>query len=96
MMLIECPWCGARDHTEFTYSGDATIKRPAPDAGEAAFADYVYLRDNPRGPHRELWHHTSGCRRFVEVQRNVLTHEILGTSAPVRASRRDPSDRSSA
>jgi heterotetrameric sarcosine oxidase delta subunit len=84
MMLIECPWCGPRGHVEFTYAGDATIKRPAPDAGEAAFADYVYLRDNRRGPHRELWHHTGGCRRFVEVQRNTLTHEITGTSAPGR------------
>src|SRR5215469_12375551 len=97
MMLIECPWCGPRGHVEFTYAGDATIQRPAPDAGEAAFADYVYLRDNRRGPHSELWHHTGGCRRFVEVQRNSLTHEITGTSAPGKgASRRDPSDRSTA
>ncbi|HKF70436.1 MAG TPA: sarcosine oxidase subunit delta [Stellaceae bacterium] len=97
MMLIECPWCGPRGHVEFTYAGDATIKRPAADAGEAAFADYVYLRDNRRGPHRELWHHTGGCRRFVEVQRNTLTHEIAATSAPgAGASRRDPSDRSTA
>ena len=82
MMLIDCPWCGPRGHVEFTYSGDATVRRPAADASEAEFADYVYLRDNRRGPHRELWHHTAGCRRFVEVHRNVLTHEILGTSAP--------------
>ncbi|HXA72577.1 MAG TPA: sarcosine oxidase subunit delta, partial [Stellaceae bacterium] len=50
-------------------------------------------------PHRELWHHTGGCRRFLEVERNTLTHEITGTSAPgagARASRRDPPDRSSA
>ena len=99
MLLIECPWCGSRDHIEFTYSGDATVRRPAPEAGQAAFADYVYLRDNPRGPHRELWHHTGGCRRFLEVERNTLTHEITGTSAPgagAPAPRRDPSDRSSA
>jgi heterotetrameric sarcosine oxidase delta subunit len=82
MLLIECPWCGARDQVEFTYAGDATVERPSPEAGEAAFVEYVYLRDNPRGPHRELWQHTGGCRRFLTVERNTLTHEISGTAAP--------------
>jgi methylglutamate dehydrogenase subunit B len=82
MLLIQCPWCGDRDQGEFTYAGDANVRRPAPDAGEAAFHDYVYLRENPRGPHRELWHHTGGCRHFVAVERNTLTHEITGTAAP--------------
>lgn len=82
MLLIQCPWCGARDHVEFTYIGDATVRRPAPEAGESAFVDYVYLRDNPRGPHREHWHHTGGCRRFLVVERDTLTHEIRGTAVP--------------
>ena len=82
MLLIHCPWCGARDQVEFTYAGDATVRRPAHDAGEAPFVEYVYLRDNPRGPHRELWQHTGGCRRFVVVERNTLTHEIMGTAPP--------------
>ncbi|HUK10568.1 MAG TPA: sarcosine oxidase subunit delta [Stellaceae bacterium] len=82
MLLIDCPWCGARDQVEFTYAGDATVRRPDPDAGETAFAEYVYLRDNPRGPHRELWQHTAGCRRFLLVERNTLTHEISGTAPP--------------
>jgi methylglutamate dehydrogenase subunit B len=82
MLLIQCPWCGARDQVEFTYAGDATVQRPPPEAGEAAFVEYVYLRDNPRGLHRELWQHTGGCRRFLTVERNTLTHEISGTAAP--------------
>ena len=28
MLLIECPWCGARDESEFTYGGEAHIVRP--------------------------------------------------------------------
>ena len=52
MLLIPCPWCGPRNQIEFTYGGDATLRRPAPDAPEAAWVDYVYLRDNPCGPHR--------------------------------------------
>ena len=50
MMLIPCPWCGPRNQLEFTYGGDATLRRPAPDAPEAAWAEYVYVRDNPCGP----------------------------------------------
>jgi len=77
MMLIPCPWCGPRNQTEFTYGGDATVRRPAPDAPEAAWVDYVYLRDNPCGPLDELWHHAAGCRSWITVRRNTRTHEIL-------------------
>ncbi len=29
MLQIECPWCGKRDQTEFSYGGEAHIDRPA-------------------------------------------------------------------
>ena len=33
MLLIECPWCGERDQTEFSCHGEAHITRPRdPDA----------------------------------------------------------------
>jgi heterotetrameric sarcosine oxidase delta subunit len=38
--------------------------------------DYVYLRTNPAGPHRELWYHGSGCHGWLVVTRDTLTHEI--------------------
>jgi sarcosine oxidase subunit delta len=78
-MLIPCPHCGPRDHAEFSYSGDATLKRPKPDASETDWYDYVYQRDNPSGVHTELWHHVFGCRRFIVVERNLRTHEISGS-----------------
>jgi len=53
------------------------VKRPATDAPEAAWFDYVYLRDNPCGPHDELWLHGAGCRRWFKVRRDTRTHEIL-------------------
>ena len=28
MLLIDCPHCGARDETEFSYGGEAHIMRP--------------------------------------------------------------------
>lgn len=75
-MRIPCPFCGPRDVAEFAYRGDASVQRPAPDAGEAAFADYVYLRDNPAGPLDELWYHAQGCRSWLVVTRDTRTHAI--------------------
>ena len=82
MLLIPCPWCGPRNQVEFTYGGDATLRRPAPDAPESAWIDYVYLRDNPCGPHDELWYHGAGCRSWFKIRRNTRTHDVLA-SAPV-------------
>jgi len=82
MHRIDCPWCGTRDEAEFQYQGDATVKRPAADAGEEAFFDYVYTRDNPKGWHTEWWHHVGGCRQWVKVVRNTMTHEIHATGGP--------------
>src|SRR4030095_2704492 len=61
MLLITCPWCGPRSQSECTYGGDATLARPSPDAPMAAWSAYVYERDNPKGPHDELWLHSAGC-----------------------------------
>ncbi len=41
-----------------------------------SWIDYVYLRENPAGPHREYWHHTGGCRSWLVVTRDTLSHEI--------------------
>ncbi|AZN98096.1 MAG: sarcosine oxidase subunit delta [Mesorhizobium sp.] len=79
-MLIPHPLLGLRDAQEFTYLGDARlIDRPdptAPDA-EAAFCDYVFLRDNQAGAHRELWFHEQGDRSWLVVTRDTVTHEVL-------------------
>jgi len=80
MMLIPCPWCGPRAQSEFTYGGDATVKQPAPDAPADEWFAYVYLRDNPKGPHDELWLHSAGCRTWFKVRRDTRTHDILATA----------------
>jgi heterotetrameric sarcosine oxidase delta subunit len=78
-MIIEHPFLGPRDAAEFVYLGDASLlDRPdwqAPDAAEQ-FYEYLYLRDNPAGEHRELWYHEHGDRSWLIVTRNTLTHEI--------------------
>lgn len=77
MIRIKCPFCGDRDHGEFTYAGDATKTRPAHGSTVMEdWFDYIYLRDNPKGPHREYWHHAHGCRQWLIVERDTLTHEV--------------------
>ena len=79
-MLIPHPLLGLRDASEFTYLGDASLlNRPdwQADGAVEAFHDYLYLRDNPAGAHRELWFHEQGDRSWLVVTRNTLTHEIL-------------------
>ncbi len=75
-MRIHCPCCGERPIDEFRYLGDATVTRPQADDTEA-WHDYVYLRDNPRGPHHEYWHHVGGCRAWLVVHRDTMTHEVF-------------------
>jgi sarcosine oxidase subunit delta len=74
-LRIPSPFCGPRDAQEFVYVGDAAPRRHAGGAPNAMF-DYVYLRDNPAGPHREYWQHVSGCRSWLIVTRDTRTHEI--------------------
>jgi len=83
-MRISCPSCGARDVQEFSYLGDANATRPAADAPVEDYAEAVYLRDNPAGPHRELWYHAAGCRAWLVVTRDTRSHAILSVE-PARA-----------
>ncbi|MEM7359146.1 MAG: sarcosine oxidase subunit delta [Pseudomonadota bacterium] len=78
MLLINCPWCGERDETEFAYGGEAHIVRPLdPDAlNDEQWADYLFNRSNPRGLHRERWMHAAGCRRWFNVERDTVTYKI--------------------
>ena len=78
MLLIECPWCGPRGEDEFSFGGEAHIARPAVPAAEsdAEWADYLFMRTNRRGLHFERWVHAHGCRRWFNVARDTVTHEI--------------------
>lgn len=75
-MRIPCPFCGPRSSEEFSYHGDAAPIRPRSEAPAEAWADYVYLRDNPAGPIEELWWHGSGCRAWLVVSRDTRTHDM--------------------
>jgi heterotetrameric sarcosine oxidase delta subunit len=79
MLLIHCPWCGPRDEVEFRYGGQAGIADPKdPDAlTDAGWADYLFMRDNPKGAFGERWIHTAGCRRWFDTRRDTVSHEWL-------------------
>ena len=77
MLRINCPWCGIRNEDEFAYGGDATVTRPTDEASAGDWYDFLYTRENPAGPHREYWHHANGCRAWILIERNTVSHEIL-------------------
>ncbi len=95
MLRIHCPYCGVRDHEEFSYFGDATKTYPGLEAeNHDAWVDAVYIRNNPKGVHVEFWQHTLACRRWLVVTRNTVTHDILDVvparQRPVGATRPAP------
>jgi methylglutamate dehydrogenase subunit B len=88
-MLIACPHCGTRPVEEFTFLGDAKPQRPT-SAEMDEWHDYVYLRDNPKGMYDEYVHHSGGCRSWLVVSRNTLTHDVHTTVAVQDYKRKQP------
>ena len=56
MLHIKCPYCGMRSQNEFTYGGDASVKRPElnKEISDLEWDNFVYLRKSLRGKHLEL------------------------------------------
>jgi len=81
MLLVRCPWCGPRDEIEFRYGGQAGLTYPAApeELSDDEWADYLFMRDNPKGPFRERWFHTAGCRRWFNAVRDTATHRFVAT-----------------
>jgi heterotetrameric sarcosine oxidase delta subunit len=81
MLHIPCPFCGPRDEREFSYGGEAHIARPENSwtLSDADWADYVFMRTNPKGRHAERWRHSHGCGRWFNALRDTVTHEIAAT-----------------
>jgi methylglutamate dehydrogenase subunit B len=78
--LITCPHCGARPKEEFSIRGAAGPVRPSASAKDEAWHAYAYVRDNPKGRYLEYWHHAGGCRRWLVVDRDNLTHEVFSVT----------------
>ena len=84
MMLIPCPHCGPRALAEFTFDRPVeAITRPDEPADN--LVRKLFTRDNPRGPSRELWRHTYGCRSWLTLTRDTGSHAISDVEAVVGA-----------
>ncbi|MCC2665807.1 MAG: sarcosine oxidase delta subunit [Geminicoccaceae bacterium] len=79
MLLIPCPWCGEREETEFRCGGEAHILRPRDPAAlsDDQWADYLFMRTNPKGIHCERWRHVHGCGRWFNLARDTVSDQIL-------------------
>lgn len=88
MLQINCPHCGVRDESEFTFGGESHVQRPSQSATDEEWSDYLFNRMNPEGIHFERWCHTYGCGQWFNIARDTKTHEVLavyrmGEPAPV-------------
>jgi sarcosine oxidase subunit delta len=75
MLLIPCPLCGPRAGAEFTFERPVESIVPLTASTEEA-VERLFTRDNPRGPSLELWRHAYGCRAWITLTRNTVTHDI--------------------
>ena len=75
MQLIPCPHCGPRAQAEFAYirTLDAIIQLDTAPADAMAI---LYNRANPRGVDDELWRHSYGCRQWLTIRRDRVSHAI--------------------
>ena len=82
MLLIHCPYCQEdRSELEFRGSGDAHIDRPQniAEISDEDFAEFFYMRDNPKGLIFERWRHVSGCGKFFRAIRHTVSDKFVMT-----------------
>ena len=79
MFIINCPYCGNRDHSEFSYGGEAHIVRPKhpTELTDDEWADYLFMRKNIKGLQYERWNHSHGCRRCLIWQGTHLMIKFI-------------------
>ncbi len=75
-LRVSCPHCGSRPFTEFWCTGEVHLVPTGPEAIEANF-ERVWLRDNEAGVQLERWFHFAGCRRWITLERDIRTNEIV-------------------
>lgn len=76
MLVILCPHCGPRNSEEFTYQGERLPRPDVQGADAAEWRRYLYMKTNQDGWVTERWFHGLGCRRFLMVERHMVSNEI--------------------
>jgi len=66
MLLIRCPYCNETlPEAEFTY--------------DEQWEEFLFIRENVKGPHFERWRHLHGCGRFFNAVRDTVSDRFLTT-----------------
>ena len=91
MFIINCPFCGERDHSEFKDGGEAHIERPKKptELNDEEWAEYIFMRKNIKGIQLERWNHAHGCRKWFNMVRDTSNDQIksvykMGEKPPVK------------
>ncbi len=94
MLLIECPWCGPRAESEFSCGGEADIARPleTDKLSDREWGDYLFMRTNTRGTHREQWIHAqaaAGGSRSSAIRSLMTSRATKPSSSPAPTHRKE-------
>ncbi len=82
MILLPCPYCGARNASEFRYVGELS-ERPDPDATSIEeWRSFLYTRANPADWTTETWFHHAGCGQHFVVERHTVSNEVRASRPP--------------
>jgi sarcosine oxidase subunit delta len=73
--IIDCPLNGPRNAQEFVCGGEVKLQPSAPDADARAWADYIFMEENPKGMVREWWCHVASGYWFI-AERDTATDSI--------------------
>jgi sarcosine oxidase, subunit delta len=84
MQIFPCPFCGARDESEFHYVGEPKARpEPAGSVSDAEWANYLWFNANPKGAAREIWLHLT-CMEMFAMTRDTATSAVIGSETSAR------------
>jgi heterotetrameric sarcosine oxidase delta subunit len=81
MLILTCPNCGERNVAEFRFGGECKKRPPNPaePAADAAWAAYLYLKENKLGVQKEWWYHRAGCGCWFIAERHTYNQTVEKT-----------------
>ena len=79
MFIINCPYCGERDQSEFKAGGEAHIIRPKQptELSDEEWAEYLFMRKNIKGVQFDRGKHAHGCRKWFNMVRDTSNDQII-------------------
>ncbi len=80
MKIMDCPLNGPRNVSEFICGGELREMPDPASCSDAAWVDYLFMRNNAAGIVYEWWCHVPTTYWFI-ARRDTRTEEILETMA---------------